>query len=698
MTALSFINPFLLIGIIAAGIPLLIHLWSKRQAKIVDFSHVRFLMSLHRKKIRRLRLKQIFILILRMLIIALIAMALARPILTSKWAFAAGKAKTSAVIILDNSYSMGYEDLKGKNFDIAKDKATSLLDSLRTGDNASLILMSNYPNLIFKKLTSDIQQVRDSIKAAQISHRGTYVWSSISEAYKLLSESENPHKVIYLISDMGENGWQDWKDIPEKIEDVGIFVIKIEGKDSDNRTIENVTFSDELIGVGVSVQISAKVTGNSEGTAELFIDNEKKGQAIADPKAPTLFNHTFKEPGAYAGEIRLTPDKLSLDDIRYFALDVMGRIKVLTIGSNKDYVNLALNPISSLDPKEEYIIMPRGANIGELESVSLDQYDVIALVDLPEFSDSALRNLESFVLNGGNIIIFLGNSVNSDWYNRRFNLIPVKLGNRIDYSNKPIKFGKWNTEHPIFKIFNDPDTGKASDSLKSFEFYSAFVINSAETMSVIASFENNVPAVLEAEAGRGKIILFNTAPDPKVTDLPLKPGFLPIIQQTLYHLISSRAGGLMLTNILVGETYTQHIAGQIESPVIFDPDNNSFTPAIFPSEKDNKIQYGPVERSGIYRLEFLSEGSLKKHYFAVNLDTTSESQLKSIKDSEVKNKLGKQTLFLSLDESPEEAIGTAKSGSELSSRFLIAALILMLIEVPLANRKKMESLDDLAKE
>jgi len=102
VVALNFLNPFLLIGIIAAGIPLLIHLWSRRRAKILDFSSIQFLMSLHRKKSRRLKLQQILLLILRMLIIVLIALALASPIFSGKWAMAAGsRAKNSVVIVLD---------------------------------------------------------------------------------------------------------------------------------------------------------------------------------------------------------------------------------------------------------------------------------------------------------------------------------------------------------------------------------------------------------------------------------------------------------------------------------------------------------------------------------------------------------------------------------------------------------------------
>ena len=166
---MGLINPLILIGILAAGIPLLIHLWSKKRAKIIDFSSIQFLMSINRRKFRRLRLRQIFVLILRMLIILLLVIGLARPIFKSRWAMAAGgKTKRSVVIILDNSYSMGYSDLQGNRFDEAKDSAIRILDSLSSGDSVSLILMSDIPKVVFKRMSSDIQQVKDAVNEIKI--------------------------------------------------------------------------------------------------------------------------------------------------------------------------------------------------------------------------------------------------------------------------------------------------------------------------------------------------------------------------------------------------------------------------------------------------------------------------------------------------------------------------------------------------
>lgn len=683
---MSFINPFLIIGILAAGIPLLIHLWSRRQARPIDFSHVQFLMSLHRSRVRRLKLKQIFILILRMLIVALIALALARPILTSKWALAAGgRANSSVVIVLDNSYSMGYERFDGTRFDIAKDRALRLLESLRPGDNASLILMSDLPEVVFRRLTSDIQQVRDAVKNAKLSHRSSHVWSAISEAYVLLSESDHPRKSIYLISDLGKNGWQDWREIPDDSGMVDVFVIRIGEAEAGNRAVESVAPSNDPVAMGIPVKISAKLAGSdlageTKATVELFVDGEKKGQAAV--RESVSFTHIFEHPGIHIGEVRLTSDRLALDDARYFAIDVAGQIRTLCAGKNNFYVNLALNPVTSLDPEAEFSILPAGCTVEELDAQSLDQYNVVVLADVAKLSEDVAGNMENFVLNGGSLVIFLGENADRDWYNNQFDLIPATLGDK--FSQARIKLSKWDENHPIFKVFGNEDTRGTLDSL---QFYSAFSLKPKDGAKVIASFDRDIPAVLETESGWGRVILFNTSPDTKVSDLPINPAFLPLMQQAVLYLTSEVRKSNR--NIFVGDTYLRHLQNSTDSPpVVFDPEGNKSTSAMSADERGDQIQYGPAEHAGIYRLEFKSGGRLYRDYFAANPDVTRESDLEAARDGEIMDKLGERARFLSLDDSPDEITRISESGREFSSRLLIAAAILMLMEIPLANRRR----------
>ena len=213
---MGFLNPIFLFGILAAAVPLFIHLWSRRQAKTVDFSSLMFLLVAHRQSVRRIQLKHLLILLLRMAIIILIAVALARPLLKSPFLLADARAQASNVIILDNSYSMGYQGIQGERFEKARTIAREVIHSLRRGDSAALILMSDIPDAIFRKLTHELEQVKVAVDEAQISYRSTYVPPSLEMAHEILELSNDPNKEIYLISDFNQNGWDNWDRVPNR--------------------------------------------------------------------------------------------------------------------------------------------------------------------------------------------------------------------------------------------------------------------------------------------------------------------------------------------------------------------------------------------------------------------------------------------------------------------------------------------------
>lgn len=687
---MNFLNPFLLIGVIAASIPLIIHLWSKRQAKLIDFSSIKFLISLERKKVRKLRFQQILLLMLRMLIIILISIALARPILTDRWATAVKRAKTSAIIILDNSYSMSYTGLEGESFKLAKDKASQILDLLHSGDSASLILMSDKPDVIFEKLTTDIQQVKEAVNKSKISHRGTYVLPSIIKAFSMLKESKNPLKKIYLISDLGENGWNEWKSIPSDMmqDDVELILIKIGDMKDDNRAIEEIKLSSDLIGVGIPIQINAKIKRNDKAkiNLELIVEGERKSQITTESDS-AIFNYTFNDPGIYKCELRLESDKLSLDDVRYFIVKALGQIKVLLVGDNKFYLNLALNPSISSENAGEPLIMPVSCNVNELGTQSLDKYSAVILVDVARLNDTAISNLRSFYQNGGNIIIFLGKNVDRDWYNS-LDLVPVSLGKREIFQD-PLKLSKWNLGHPIFKIFSVEGTDNA---LKSPEFYSAFSIIPKTNTKILANYGKNIPAIVEMKK-RGNSILFNTSPDPGITDLPMNPVFLPLMQQTILYLVSKNEE----KNIFVSEPYSINIYEKIDSaPEILNPENMILKPVVLDSPKGNgrQIISDATDYAGFYKVEFKSEGNRILDYFAVNLNTKGESILKSVSEEDVLNRFGNSAKFISGDFS-QEIKEQVKTRSEISPILLIIAVMLMLIEIPLANRRSISNKEEI---
>src|SRR5438445_1675608 len=130
---MSFLNPILLGGLFAISIPIIIHLLNRRKFQKVVWAAMRFLKISVEQNQRRMKIEDLILLVLRCLLVALLALALARPAILSNTTDRFGQSKVTGVIILDNSYSMGVSDGAQTRFDKARQAGEQVIDSLPGG-------------------------------------------------------------------------------------------------------------------------------------------------------------------------------------------------------------------------------------------------------------------------------------------------------------------------------------------------------------------------------------------------------------------------------------------------------------------------------------------------------------------------------------------------------------------------------------
>ena len=106
--SLNFSSPLFLLGLLGLTFPVLIHLLTRRQQKRVRFSAVYLLAQSQKRSIKKSRPNKLFLLLARCLIIALLSMALAKPLFSTTTSESLlPNSPASIVFILDDSYSMG---------------------------------------------------------------------------------------------------------------------------------------------------------------------------------------------------------------------------------------------------------------------------------------------------------------------------------------------------------------------------------------------------------------------------------------------------------------------------------------------------------------------------------------------------------------------------------------------------------------
>ena len=617
---MAFLNPLFLLGLLATGIPLVIHLWNRRRVVTIDFSSLIFITAAHRENARRFQLRQFLILLLRMAIIALIALALARPFLTLGLPVASVRAKTDVVIVLDNSYSMAYQDINGVRINKAKTLAADIIDTLRHGDRASLILMSDIPKPVFRQLTPDIESVIAAINDTETSYRTTNVQPSLELAHEILTESEQLNKEIYLISDFAQNGWKNWNRLPNR-SGARISLIPVAEGEAHNISIKEIRPSNQLIGVDLPFQLNVTTMNHSvapldQNILTLFIEGEKQ-KTMSFSVAPneslnTTLTYNFSTPGTHIGYFTLTDDRLNIDNQRYFALKALGEVRVLCVGEQTEYLTLALNPRTHSGPssvvrrqKESLVetgekdsnrhndqliadsrlltanvmILPTQCTPDEFVTFPLEDYDVIVLADVLTISHQMRAQLQEFTRHGKSIIAFVSTRSDVASYNEPDNVwLPARLGSPLTWT-PPQQVQAYEETHPIFDIF--PSDGFSMQYAP--QFYNGVALQPLSESNVIARFGDDTPFLVERSQGASTVLLYNcglmtvsrqrsaisdqqeSVPSPEnlltdshyANDLLVNPYFLPMLQQSvLYTTIASNH--LLTWGGHIGETYTAH--------------------------------------------------------------------------------------------------------------------------------------------
>ena len=687
---MGFLNPILLLGVLAAAIPLLIHLWSRRQAKRVDFSSLMFLLVAHRQNVRRIQLKNLLILFLRVAIVTLIALALARPLLKNQFSFAGARAKTSAVIILDNSFSMGYQGAQGQRFEKAKEVAVEVAESLRHGDNIAVILMSDIAEAVFLKLTRDLEAAKTGIRQAEVSSRSTLVPPSLELAHDILETSVLPNKEIYLISDFSKNGWDKWERVPNRSE-ARIFLLPIGEGNEDNTSIEELEVSNQLIGAHRPVQLSVGVNNHSalspgEITLTLYVNDRKRrsrsSNLSAREKITTTFTHEFESPGTHTGFVDLTPDRLQVDNRRYFAFGSYGQIRVLCVGDHTLYLRLALNPETQLSPSTEYTILPVSCSVEEFIDFALEDYDVIIFADVPQLTDRIKQQIQIFIRAGKSVVYFVGDKTDVSSYNQFADWLPARLGAAVDW-DPPLTLSEFDSNHPIFGIFGaDHFSGPYAP-----QFYQGLILSPAEGARIISQLSNGVPLIVERQSDFGMSMIFNvSASQHNSSNLIINSHFVPLLQQTIIY--AKAVQSAHVRNLLVGDTfaaaYRQAKATKASVNRVDDPSDSSETVSVGTS---GALRFDGTDSPGIYQVNVHGKERLIRDFFAVNVEPT-ESDLRTIEIQEAIDRVGAQPMVNSSSEPLDLELNSHRMGKEIWGELLIMALICMLIESILSNRER----------
>ncbi len=647
-----FLYPLFLFGLAAASLPVLIHLLNRRRLKRIRFPAVRFILLSQKRISRSYRLRHWLLLALRTLAVICLALLLANPIFQTGAGLFAGGGPVSLVVILDNSLSMTWSG-DGNGFKQAKEAATLLVSSLNDGDRAAVIPTNISGKEAFRLKDQKIVLTKE-IAGIEVADGSANFPAALSKAYELLDQPAG-QKEIRIVTDMALTGWDQFSVASLKRADpsIPLKIIRIGRKQQPlNGAVKEIRLGGQGVGVNLPLQIEATVanfgaTEIKELLVQLSIDGQSKEQKLlaipAEGEASVRFQTRLGQPGAHIGRIILKKDGFAGSPAANFALDAQEKLRVLLVDGDPQtslvqsetfFLSRALNPSGERDASLflPTVVLPEGLN-----AATLDSYQVVILSNVAALADGFVSRLQTFLRQGGGVLIFTGDKFQADNYNQKLGaVLPAQIRDKkTGPESGGEKIEKIDLTHPALQSLAD---NILQESIKSVRVW-GYLRAAGKPLIALA---NGDPLLLEQKVGAGKIMLMTTSADRDWSDLPVKTVFLPLIQSITQYLAGGKRGNLD-PGISVGASKelvfpASYVGRNLR---VTKPDKQSTEVAIAGAKDRAIATVEGNDQAGIYRLSLTAGGdkdSGAPQVYAVNAPFL-ESRLDEISSGELVGKL-----------------------------------------------------------
>ncbi|MCE2413254.1 BatA domain-containing protein [Candidatus Poribacteria bacterium] len=718
MFGLGILAPlFAVAGIVGASIPLILHLLNRERARQLVFGTIRFIEMSHQTNVRRHKLKRLLLLLMRILMLALLGFAFARPFFAEAPIIAQKTGgKRNTIVILDTSYSMQYEEV----FENAKREGIKILDGLDATDAACLILSSDNARVV-APLGSEFSHIRTALNNAEATYKPTDYLDALQTADEILASILIGEKQIYVIADMQKRGWENFIETDKLNPDVQIQFIDVHPEQPHNFAITGLNIPPVVLKEQQASYLVARVRNFSDEAVEnlpvrLFVDGNMIHTVQLDIEPDDLADAAFRiasfdsgqDEATHTGWVELPEDALQVDNKRYFTLQSLRSIKVHAV-SDKPRTQSPHQTMGTFFMKMALTAGRDAVPIDFTESSSvpnaaiLNRTDVLVLANVAQLSSNEARRVTTYVASGGGLILTVGDNIDPDVYEQRLGgetgLMPCNFVQPVGDAFDRQQFRVLATvkyEHPIFAPFKEPNHGDFGKA----RFYRIFQAVPTANATVIASYDDGSPALFEKPYGNmGRVLCFTSTIDREWNDLPIRAVYLPFLHESIKYLALKDAE--TLPNYHVGD-YVELKVSEIGKEVvrenrevaIFNPNNveirlgqNKDVTSAAEDTLQSSVLYTDTAIPGIYSVH--RSGTEVTEYFVVNVDTT-ESNL-AARDVEELASMLKGTADESGEDKPTTEL-VAQYNEDVENNqnvwiyLMFAVFALAITEMFLANR------------
>ncbi len=504
---MSFLTPLFLAAAGAVLIPVLLHLVRRLKAREVPFSTLMFLSATPIQRIRRRRLQDILLLLLRVAILILLAVVFARPyMLQDKLPFVLERERESAVILVDASYSMQH----GTRFDEAVAAAVARLDE---GDEWSVVVFTDAAQQL-TTLSGDRAVHEAALGALKPSYRTTDFYPAFRLATEILQDARFDGRTIVMFSDFQQSGFSPAMENLTLPEGVTYEPVKIGEGDEGNRFFEAFELGLQRRGERVAVRYSARINSESEVTLSLDNSNVQRqsGRMVS-------FRQEAVQPGFFQGHLSLVDDMPGTDDQYFFTYEISPHASLLVLDrSSSQRSAFFLESAFDLGETSRYAITV-SSTLSQLTDI-----DLVFVSGTGSLTPADMRSLREFAERGGSVVLAFDEEnplppslLSAGTARRVVSASDLQGGNAI--------IAQVDGQHPIFTPF----AGAGAMLRPQFRRYVQVTPDS--TAHVLASYDSGDPFLIEQTLGRGHVLVYTSSLSTAWTELPLSEVYVPLLYQ-----------------------------------------------------------------------------------------------------------------------------------------------------------------------
>ena len=519
---MGLLAPWFLAGLGLLGLPIYLHLLKRHKSTPQHFSSLMFFERSTSSSVRQRRLDFLLLLAFRLALLALIVFAFSRPFVTSSAAGAGGD--KLLLIAVDHSASMAFNG----RLDRARTGAREVLAAAGGSTRAQVLSFASKVELR-NEPTNDPAILRAAVDSIQISGSRSSLGDLAGSLRGLARASTSPVEV-HLFSDLQRSamppGFAELRLEPG----TRLVIHRVADADEPNWTVESVNAPSRVVDPK-QTRVEATIAGfgapESTRAVELRVNGKPAARQTvtvpANGRASVEFTGLDVPYGFNRCEIALAEaDQLPADDAYLFSVERADPEKILFLhgpraAGSAVFVRAALETAApglfSLD------VLPAAS----AASLNLDKYAAAILSDTGALPSSLETNLRRRLEQGMGVLIAVGPVTTAAGSTPAAGLAiggsqyEGRTGERFS------TLGEADLAHPALAR-----TGRWD----GVRFYQVFEIQPGSA-AVVARATSGVPLLLEARAESGRALIFASTLDNVANDFPLRPAFVPFLEQSL---------------------------------------------------------------------------------------------------------------------------------------------------------------------